>query len=87
MDKFVVSMATLRIISGSIEIAAALFMLKVGQVDKALTINTALAFVGPTVLILTTSIGLLGMADKLSWAKMAWILLGVSFLLIGILKK
>jgi len=87
LDKFVVSMATLRLISGSIEITAALFMLKVGQVDKALTINTALAFVGPTVLILTTSIGLLGMADKLSWGKTAWILLGVSFLLIGILKK
>lgn len=87
MDKFVVSMATLRLLSGSIEIAAALFMLKVGQVDKALTINTALALVGPTVLIITTSIGLLGIADKLSWGKMIWILLGVSCLLIGILKK
>ncbi|WP_438351803.1 YqhV family protein [Paenibacillus sp. FA6] len=87
VDKFVVSMATLRILSGSIEIAAALFMLKVGQVDKALTINTMLAFVGPTVLIITTSIGLIGMADKLSWAKMSWILLGVICLLIGILKK
>lgn len=87
MDKFVVSMATLRLISGSIEIAAALFMLKVGQVDKALAINTMLAFVGPTVLILTTAIGLVGMADKLSWAKTIWILMGVTCLLIGILKK
>ncbi|MHA0855574.1 YqhV family protein [Paenibacillus sp. CMAA1364] len=87
VDKFVVSMSSLRIISGSLEIAAALWMLKVGQVDKALTINTMLAFVGPTVLILTTSIGLIGMADKLSWAKMIWILLGVTCLLIGILKK
>ncbi|AOZ94571.1 YqhV family protein [Paenibacillus crassostreae] len=87
LDKFVASMASLRVISGSIEIAAALFMLKVGQVDKALTINTTLALVGPTVLILTTSIGLIGMADKLSWAKMTWILLGVACLLIGILKK
>jgi hypothetical protein len=87
VDKFVVSMATLRLISGSIEIVAALFMLKVGQVDKALTINTTLAFVGPTVLIITTTIGLVGIADKLSWAKMTWIMLGVFCLLIGISKK
>lgn len=87
MDKYVVSMATLRLISGSMEIAAALFMLKIGQVDKALAINTTLAFVGPTVLILTTAIGLVGVADKLSWAKIIWILLGVACLSIGILKK
>ncbi|MGF7048578.1 hypothetical protein J2T13_003086 [Paenibacillus sp. DS2015] len=87
MDKFVTSMATLRVVSGSIEIAAALFMFKVGQVDKALAINTMLAFVGPTVLILTTAIGLVGMADKLSWAKIGWILVGVTCLLIGVLKK
>jgi hypothetical protein len=80
-------MATLRLISGSIEIGAALFMLKVGQVDKALTINTTLAFVGPTVLIITTTIGLVGLADKLSWVKMTWIMLGVFCLLIGTLKK
>ncbi|ANS74943.1 hypothetical protein AWM70_10305 [Paenibacillus yonginensis] len=87
LDKFVLSMASLRIFSGSAEILAALIMLKLGRVDKALAVNSALAFVGPTILILTTSIGLAGMADKLSWSKMAWIACGVSFLLIGILKK
>lgn len=87
LDKFVVSMATLRVISGGIEIAAALLMLKLAQVDKALAVNSLLAFVGPTVLILTTSIGLIGVADKLSWGKIAWIFFGVSCLLIGILKK
>ncbi|MDR0267054.1 YqhV family protein [Paenibacillus sp.] len=87
MDKFVISMATLRLFSGSIEIAAALFMLRLAQLDKALAVNSVLALVGPTVLILTTSIGLIGLADKLSWGKMAWIFAGVSCLLIGILKK
>ncbi|GAB6990427.1 YqhV family protein [Paenibacillus pini] len=87
MDKFVASMASLRVISGSIEIAAALYMLKLAQVDKALAVNSLLAFVGPTVLILTTTIGLIGIADKLSWGKIAWIFFGVSCLLIGILKK
>ncbi|GIO30730.1 MULTISPECIES: YqhV family protein [Paenibacillus] len=87
MDKFVLSMATLRMISGGIEIAAALVMLRLAQIDKALAVNSLLALVGPTVLILTTSIGLIGMADKLSWGKIVWVFVGVSCLLIGILKK
>lgn len=87
LDKFVASMATLRIISGTIEIAAALLMLKLGRIDKALAVNSALAFVGPTVLIVTTSLGLMGMADKLSWGKIGWVICGVVCLLIGILKK
>ncbi|GJM77992.1 YqhV family protein [Paenibacillus timonensis] len=87
LDKFVTSMAALRIFSGTIEILAALLMLKLGRVDKALAVNSALAFVGPTILLLTTSIGLAGIADKLSWGKMVWIGCGVACLLIGILKK
>ncbi|GIP51987.1 MULTISPECIES: YqhV family protein [Paenibacillus] len=87
LDKFVTGMASLRIFSGTIEILAALLMLKLGRVDKALAVNSALAFVGPSVLIITTSIGLAGMADKLSWGKMIWIGCGVACLLIGILKK
>lgn len=87
LDKFVTSMATLRIISGTIEIVAALLMLKLGRVDRALVVNSTLAFVGPTVLIITTAIGLAGMSDKLSWGKMMWIGGGVTCLLIGILKK
>jgi len=87
LDKFVTGMATLRIISGTIEILAALLMLKLGRVDKALAVNSALAFVGPMILIITTSIGLAGMADKLSWGKILWIGCGVTCLLIGILKK
>ncbi|USB34671.1 YqhV family protein [Paenibacillus sp. YPG26] len=87
LDKFVASMATLRIISGTLEIIAAILMLKLGRIDKALAVNSALAFVGPTVLIVTTSLGLMGMADKLSWGKIGWVACGVICLLIGILKK
>ncbi|WP_420819741.1 YqhV family protein [Paenibacillus monticola] len=87
MDKYVSWMAVLRIISGSVEISAALLMLRLNQVDKALAVNSALALVGPTVLILTTTIGLTGMTQQLSWSKIGWIGCGVAFLLIGILKK
>lgn len=86
-DKFVLSMATLRVLSGSIEIIAAVLMLRFMQVEKALLINSGLAFVGPLILLSTTAIGLVGMADKLSAGKLLWILLGVSCIFFGILKK
>ncbi|WP_407945208.1 YqhV family protein [Paenibacillus apii] len=87
MDKYVSWMAILRLLSGSAEITAALIMLRLNQVDKALAVNSALALVGPTVLVLTTAIGLTGMAQNLSPSKLCWVAAGVSCLLIGILKK
>lgn len=87
MDKYVSWMAVLRLLSGSVEIMAALIMLRLNQVDKALAVNSGLALVGPTILILTTAVGLTGMAQELSWGKLGWVGCGVAFLLIGILKK
>jgi len=87
INKFVASMATLRVLSGTTEIIAAVLMLRYMKVEKALLINSGLAFVGPMILLLTTTIGLVGMADKLSLSKMFWILLGVSCIFFGILKK
>lgn len=87
MDKTVFSMALLRIVSGSIELTAALVMLRLNEVQKALAVNSMLALVGPIVLLTTTTIGLAGLADKLSPMKFIWVAAGVSCLLIGILKK
>ncbi|WP_128896732.1 YqhV family protein [Longirhabdus pacifica] len=87
MNKFILTMVVIRIISGSIEIMAAFLMYRIHQLDKALLINTSLAFVGPLVLIATTTIGLVGLSDKLSMQKMAWILVGVCCLFVGVLKK
>jgi len=87
MDKAAFSMAMLRILSGCIEVTAAIVMLRMNDVQKALVVNSMLALVGPFVLISTTTIGLIGLADKLSPAKIVWILAGVGCLLIGILKK
>lgn len=87
IDKFVVGMASLRVLSGTIEILAAVLMLRLMQVEKALLINSGLAFVGPLILLLTTTIGLVGMAERLSAGKMLWILCGVTCIFYGILKK
>jgi hypothetical protein len=87
LNKFVLSMATLRLISGSLEVIAALLMLRFNQVEKALLINSGLALVGPFVLLATTTIGLLGIADKLSFGKTIWVIAGISCIFFGILKK
>lgn len=84
LERAVLGMALLRILSGSIEIFAALMMLKANQIEKALVINSSLALVGPFILIATTTIGLVGIADKISFTKILWILLGVAFILIGV---
>ncbi|QDS34636.1 DUF2619 domain-containing protein [Brevibacillus brevis] len=86
LEKAIMGMAALRVFSGSIEIIAALIILKVNQVEKALLINSGLAIVGPIILITTTTIGLLGMSDRVSFAKIAWILVGISCILIGVRK-
>jgi putative exporter of polyketide antibiotics len=87
LNKIVLSMASLRLMSGTIEIIAALIMLRLNQIDKALMVNSGLALVGPLVLLATTTIGIVGLADKLSFGKMMWVLVGVSCIFIGILKK
>ncbi len=87
ISKIVLSMVALRLLSGSIEIIAAYFMLRYNQIEKALLINSGLALVGPFILITTTTIGLIGIADKLSISKLAWIFLGVACLFVGIIKK
>ena len=87
INKIVLGMASLRLMSGSLEIIAALLMLRLNQVEKALLVNTGLAVVGPLILISTTTIGLVGLADKLSFQKMLWIAVGVACIFVGILKK
>ncbi|UJF31263.1 YqhV family protein [Paenibacillus hexagrammi] len=87
INKIVMSMASLRLLSGSIEIIAAIIMIRLNQVEKALLVNTGLALVGPLVLLTTTTIGLVAIAEKLSFGKMIWVIAGVSCIFIGILRK
>jgi hypothetical protein len=87
LNKIVLSMASLRLMSGSLEIIAALLMIRFNQIEKALLVNSGLALVGPLVLLTTTTIGLVGIAEKLSFGKMLWVLVGVSCIFVGILKK
>jgi len=84
IETAVLGMVILRMISGAIELTAATLMLKFNDVDKALMINATLAVVGPIILITTMSIGLIGMADKLSFSKLLLIGCGILLILIGL---
>lgn len=83
-DKAILGMAFLRIFSGSLEILVALIILKLNNLEKALVINSSLALIGPLILITTTSIGLIGMADKISFTKIIWVFIGIAFILYGV---
>ncbi|GAE31865.1 YqhV family protein [Halalkalibacter hemicellulosilyticus] len=79
-------MVGLRLVSGLIELTAAALMLRLNSVEKAIAVNAALAIIGPTILILSISIGLIGMKDQLSFIKVAFIASGVTLILIGLAK-
>ncbi|PLR79897.1 DUF2619 domain-containing protein [Bacillus canaveralius] len=83
-EKAVMGMAIIRLFSGSIEIFAAFLMLKFNEIEKALIINSSLALIGPIVLIVTTTIGLFGIADNISFGKFIWIFIGVACILYGV---
>ncbi|MFA9557010.1 YqhV family protein [Evansella sp. AB-rgal1] len=80
------SMVALRLMSGTFEITAALLMMKFNNIERALQINAILAIVGPITLILTMTIGLVGIADKLPVTKLLIVGLGVFLILFGLKK-
>jgi hypothetical protein len=85
-EKIILAMAGLRIFSGLLEVTAGFLILKFNQVEKALMINAVLAVVGPVIFITSMSLGIIHLADKLSYSKLLFIGLGVGFILLGLKK-
>ena len=83
-DKYVLSMAAMRVLSSLIEMSAAIWMLKLNRVDQALKINALLALIGPLVMMLVFAIGLAGLAGKIPFHKMMIIGLGICLILYGV---
>ena len=81
IEKALILIVALRLISGSIELTAAALMFKFNDLEKAFYINTMLALVGPVILITTTGIALLGLAEKISLAKILCLFAGIFFIL------
>lgn len=83
-DKCVFGMALVRVLSGCIEISAALLMLYFNRVETAMKINGVLAFIGPSILFIVMALGLIGLAGKLPLSKMLYILIGVALIFYGV---
>ncbi|PID02490.1 hypothetical protein CSV67_09315 [Sporosarcina sp. P2] len=77
----------LRIISGSIEISAAALMFKFNDLEKAFYINSLLALVGPFILIVTTGIALHGLTEKVSLLRMICLFAGIFLILFSLKSK
>lgn len=80
-------MVIIRLISGSIEVTAAGLMFKSNDLEKALAINSMLALVGPSVLIITTGIGIAGLSEKISFLKMICLFGGILLILLSLRMK
>ena len=82
-NPYVTGMAVTRLLSGSLEVLAALLILRYGRVERALEINAALPAIGPLAMMAATAIGLAGLAGSIPPLKLALILAGAALILIG----
>lgn len=80
-EQLIRAMGWMRTISGAVEIAAALFIWRTLRVEDAVRINALLGLVGPAVFVIVTALGLMGMAERLSWTRALLILGGVGLIL------
>jgi hypothetical protein len=87
IEKALLFIIILRIVSGSIDITAAMFMLKFNDLEKAFYINTLLALVGPIILIVTTGIALVGLSEKISLIRMICLFGGIILILFSLKSK
>lgn len=85
-EKVILAMAGLRIFSGLLELTVGFLILRFNQVEKAMLLNAGLAIVGPIIFIASMTLGILHIADKVSYSKLLLIGLGVGFILLGLRK-
>lgn len=81
-----VIMGLLRLLSGILEFSAGSLMIFFNNVETALKINALLALIGPTIMIMVTSLGLVGIAGNVSLAKMFTVASGVALIFFGLNK-
>ncbi|MGN7408372.1 MULTISPECIES: YqhV family protein [unclassified Sporosarcina] len=77
----------LRVISGSIEISAAALMYKYNDLEKAFYINSMLALVGPVILVVTTGVALSGLTEKISLTRIVCLFAGVLLIIFSLKSK
>jgi hypothetical protein len=77
------SMACIRLLSGAIEVSAALVMLRLASLRSAVRINALLGLIGPMILLSASFAGIAGMAGRVPTFKLLMIVTGVALILLG----
>jgi len=80
-SRIVWSMALFRMFSAAVEFTAALLMLRFQRVDTAFQINAALGLFGPSIMVIVSVLGLVGLAGRVSYSKLVLIAAGVMLIL------
>ena len=80
MSPLLLGIVFLRILSGSMEIIAAILIYRFNSLEHALKINALLASIGPFIFISVMYLGLTGVTQKINYNKMIIIYLGVALI-------
>jgi len=81
--RIVLGMAFMRLLAGTIEITAALLMIKFARIHTAMKINATLGLIGPIILMLVRALGLVGLSQQISYNKLLIVAAGVLLIFIG----
>ncbi len=83
MQGSIIIMGIARIIFGVLSLGFGVLMIKLNQVEKALTLNGILGIVGPFIFIFVSGVGIAGLADKLPVTKIIALVAGMALILWG----
>ena len=84
MSNLLISIACLRLLSGTLEVIAALLIYRGNSLEYALKINAVLASIGPLIFLAAMSLGLVGLAQGVPYGKLLLIYAGVGLIFIGL---
>ncbi len=84
MSSYLLGIVMLRLLSGGMEIIAAIFIFRCNSLDQALKINTLLASIGPLIFLGAMYLGLTGLAEKMSYHRLAFIYAGAGLIFWGL---
>ncbi|MGI6097261.1 MAG: YqhV family protein [Dethiobacteria bacterium] len=84
MAPSLLAMIALRLLSGTMEISAAILIYRLNNLEQALKINAILASIGPFVFLTAMYLGLSGLSSKIPYSKLFFIYLGVLLIFWGL---
>jgi len=84
VSSLLLGIVLLRLLSGGIEVLAALLIYRFNSLEYALKINALLASLGPLIFLGAMYLGLSGLARKVNFHKMFFIYLGVALIFWGL---